>query len=215
MAVPLSPPLNGRGDSSITTRSIVPPTTQPSSRIGRQSLSPSPSTDRFPSGLHGSSSARNPLSLRLYKSLSSKFEDPSSRAALETLSSLYSNELSTAPSTLGPSSVKSQATPHQPDSDGDSDSDNEATSSKAQPEATVESSSIFAQSFIRNAPLGDITIAERARKNSRRDVEKQLIGSSVRFLDAFGDVNDVSFYIFVKVTIEAIPSELFREFLRC
>ena len=57
-----------------------------------------------------------------------------------------------------------------------------------------EPSSGLAKSLIETSSLtvGDISIAERARKNSRRDVEQQLVSSSIRFLKAFGAVNEVS-----------------------
>lgn len=118
---------------------------------------------------------------------------------------LYSNEPSrvASSSAAGPSSTHPHVATKHADSDDDSESDNEASSSRTPLKANTESASIFAQSFIGNAPLGDISIAERARKNSRRDVEQQLIGSSVRFLNAFGDVNDVSIRAIAKATINA------------
>lgn len=162
----------------------------------RPSLSPSQSDERFswnnsgrngrpPASPHGSNekfslnSSRNPLSLRLYKSLSSNFQDAASREALETLSSLYGS--SPHPGS-GPRTTRD-------DEDANSSSDEDVG-----PEASVSASG-FARSFTETTPLGDITIAEKARKNSRRDVEQQLIGSSIRFLHAFGDVNKVcTFY---------------------
>lgn len=158
----------------------------------RPSLSPSQSDERFswntsgrngrpPASPHGSNekflvnSSRNPLSLRLYKSLSSNFQDAASREALETLSSLYS-------SSSQPSNGPRIATD---DEDASSSSDEDIGL-----EASISASG-FARSFAETTPLGDITIAEKARKNSRRDVEQQLIGSSIRFLHAFGDVNKV------------------------
>ncbi|KAF8322621.1 oligomeric complex COG6 [Clavulina sp. PMI_390] len=147
------------------------------------SLSPSPSEDRqswiaspngsriapSPSATHErfpNNATRNPLSLRLYKSLSSSFQDATSQEALDTLSSLYGPP-KTAPRLPAP-----------PTDDEDSSSDDEA-------DALAGESGLFNQSV----PLGDITVAERARKNSRRDVEQQLISSSIRFLHAFGEVN--------------------------
>lgn len=141
-----------------------------SGRNGRPLASPHPSNEKF-----SLNSSRNPLSLRLYKSLSSNFQDAASREALETLSSLYS---SSSNSTSGPRIAAD---------------DDEASSSSDEdvgPEASTSASG-FARSFAQTMPLGDITIAEKARKNSRRDVEQQLIGSSIRFLHAFGDVNKV------------------------
>lgn len=48
-----------------------------------------------PSRPSASGSARNPISLRLYKVLASSFDDPSSREALETVSDFYASGSST------------------------------------------------------------------------------------------------------------------------
>jgi hypothetical protein len=144
-------------------------------RLGRSSPSSSPSTERFPVN---TTAARNPLSLRLYKSLSLNFEDDISKEALKTLSALYSTSLAGRPALR----------PKQSAENSDSDEDDAITRGRA---SSSLSASVFARSFIENPPLGDLTIAERARKNSRRDVERQLISSSVKFLHAFGDVNEV------------------------
>jgi hypothetical protein len=157
----------------------------------RPVLSPFPSNDRFSSGASSRNNrarlsspasnervsmnaSRNPLSLRLYKSLSANFQDAASREALEVLSSLY-----------GDSSeffYGSRTAAHDEDTSSSHEEDTH--------ESPCEKKG-FAGSAIEPGPLGDITVAERARKNSRRDVEQMLIANSIRFLHAFGDVNKV------------------------
>jgi len=152
----------------------------------RPVLSPFPSNDRFLSGTSSRISSepspsvpyeralmnasRNPLSLRLYKSLSSNFQDAASREALEILSSLYGTSSENHP--VLPAAVR----------------DEDASSVD---EENGHQSNGFAGSVLETGPLGDVTIAERARKDSRRDVEQMLIANSIRFLHAFGDVNKV------------------------
>lgn len=153
--------------------------------------SPFPSNGRFSLGAHlydtrtflssaasnehtSMNASRNPLSLRLYKSLSSNFQDAASREALEVLSSLY-----------GDSSENfsgSRTTPH--------DEDTSSSHEEDAPELHNRKNG-FAGCAIEPDPLGNIAIAERARKNSLRDVEQVLIANSIRFLHAFGDVNKV------------------------
>ncbi|KAF9507141.1 hypothetical protein BS47DRAFT_1351988 [Hydnum rufescens UP504] len=128
--------------------------------LARPNLPSSPSTDRIVSG-----STRNPISLRVYKALSSSFQDSSSRDALETLSALY------APSSLPVPQITLQAQ--------DDDSDFEGDNSETTP----------ARKWLDLKP-GDPTIAENARRNLRRDVELQLAESSSKFLHAFGEVDN-------------------------
>lgn len=139
--------------------------------LARPVLSPSPSTDRIVSG-----STRNPISLRIYKALSSSFQDSSSRDALETLSALY------APSSLPVPQITLQT---QDDSDYEEGDDGE-----------TETSTSFARKWS-DQKLGDPTIAENARRNLRRDIELQLAESSSKFLHAFGEVDKVCVGIFV------------------
>ena len=130
--------------------------------------------DPVPNERVSTSASRNPLALRLYKSLSSNFQDAASQEALEILSSLYgtSPELHPAPRTAV----------HGGDASSSDDEDaRELSYDKNE----------FAGSVIESRPIGDVTIAERARKNSRRDIEQMLIANSIRFLHAFGDVNKV------------------------
>ena len=156
----------------------------------RPVLLPFPSNDRFLSGASSRISSesspaapydrasmnpsRNPLSLRLYKSLSSNFQDAASREALEILSSLYGD--SPEHHTMLPAAVR----------DEDASSVDEENGHELNG---------FAGSVLETGPLGDVTIAERARKDSRRDVEQMLIANSIRFLHAFGDVNTVCFVL--------------------
>lgn len=137
------------------------------SALARPGLSPSPSTDRIVSG---SLSSRNPISLRLYKALALSFQDSSSRDALETLSALYA-----PPSTEPSTSYISHKTIDVSDEDDDEDDKDDK---------------LFARK-LHSRVSGDPSIAENARKNLRRDVELQLADSSSKFLQAFGEVDQV------------------------
>jgi conserved oligomeric Golgi complex subunit 6 len=145
--------------------------------LARPNLPLSPSTDRVVSG-----STRNPISLRVYKALSSSFQDSSSRDALETLSALY------APSSLPVPQIVLQAQ--------DDDSDYEGDNSETTP----------AREWLDLKP-GDPTIAENARRNLRRDVELQLAESSSKFLHAFGGVDTVC----ASISATCCQTEIFAE----
>ena len=111
--------------------------------------------------------ARNPVSLRLYKVLGATFEDEATKEALGTLSDLYSP--SESPAVI--STAKEDAVI--PDGVDEVDMD----SAKDVP------------SFLRGAPPGDT--AAKARKNLRRDIESKMEEGSLRFLAAFGVVDQV------------------------
>jgi hypothetical protein len=108
--------------------------------------------------------ARNPVSLRLYKVLGATFDDDATREALSTLSDLYS------PS--GP-------TPVAKEDDVSHDEADEASGEKIKD----------VPSFLRGALPGDT--AAKARKHLRRDIESKLEEGSLRFLAAFGAVDQV------------------------
>jgi len=111
--------------------------------------------------------ARNPVSLRLYKVLGATFEDEATSEALNTLSDLYSPA---AFSVVG-ASVKEDATAH----DGIDEVDLESLKD--------------VPSFLRAASPGET--AAKARKHLRRDIESKLEEGSLRFLAAFGVVDQV------------------------
>jgi hypothetical protein len=117
---------------------------------------------------HPSSQARNPVALRLYKVLSTNFEDAATREALQYLSDLY------APP---PSSIKGKE-PARLDEDED-DIENDATGGR---------NLILHQPPVELVP-GEI--AARARKHLRRDMEKKLAEGSRQFLKALGEIDQV------------------------
>jgi hypothetical protein len=111
---------------------------------------------------------RNPVSLRLYKVLGATFEDDATKEALSTLSDLYSPSESPAVVPI----AKEDAVVHDGVDELDTDS------------ATKD-----APSFLRGAPPGDT--AAKARKHLRRDIESKMEEGSLRFLAAFGMVDQV------------------------
>ena len=113
--------------------------------------------------------ARNPVSLRLYKVLGATFEDDATKEALSTLSDLYSPSESPA----AVSTSKEDAVLHDGVDEPDTDSVKDAPS------------------FLRGAPPGDT--AAKARKHLRRDIESKMEEGSLRFLAAFGMVDQVRF----------------------
>ena len=108
--------------------------------------------------------ARNPVSLRLYKVLGATFDDDATREALSTLSDLYSPSGSLL------------ATKEDDVSHDEAD------------EADVEKIKDV-PSFLRGALPSDT--AAKARKHLRRDIESKLEEGSLRFLTAFGAVDQV------------------------
>src|SRR6267154_3529948 len=111
--------------------------------------------------------ARNPVSLRLYKVLGATFEDDATKEALSTLSDLYSPSESPA--------VVSIAKEDGVVPDGVDELDKDSAKD--------------APSFLRGAPPGDT--AAKARKHLRRDIESKMEEGSLRFLAAFGTVDQV------------------------
>ena len=108
--------------------------------------------------------ARNPVSLRLYKVLGATFDDDATREALSTLSDLYSPSESTLVA----------------NGDDLHDEADETDGEKVQKDVP---------SFLRGALPGDT--AAKARKHLRRDIESKLEEGSLRFLVAFGAVDQV------------------------
>ena len=140
---------------------------------GRPPLALSYSLERFPSDriVSSPSSSRNPITLRLYKALSSTFHDSASREALETLDAYYADSF-----------LQSNASQVATDITRDSNRDTHSVR-----DDEITSSYRFALK-----PGADVALAEHARKHLRRDVEKSLTESSRRFLEAFGEVDTVS-----------------------
>ena len=124
--------------------------------------------------------ARNPVSLRLYKVLGATFDDDATREALSTLSDLY------APS--GPTLVAKEddAVLH--------DEIDEADGEKIKD----------VPSFLRGALAGDTAV--KARKHLRRDIESKLEEGSLRFLAAFGAVDQVHLAAFKLIFTTQLPS---------
>jgi hypothetical protein len=115
-----------------------------------------------------STQARNPVALRLYKVLSTNFEDAATREALQYLSDLY------AP----PSSSIKGKEPLKLDEDEDD----------------IENGAAAGQSPVLNQPPVELVpgeIAARARKHLRRDMEKKLAEGSRQFLKALSEIDQV------------------------
>ena len=111
----------------------------------------------------GLSQHRNPVSLRLYKVLSTNFDDEDTRQALGTLSDLY-------------------ATPKGKDTltvveELDDEAVNDSVDASCVP--TMLAESIPGES------------ATKARKYLRRDMENRLTEGSRKFLEALGEVDSV------------------------
>ena len=138
-----------------------------------------------PSPQPAAPSSRNPVALRLYKLLGTNFDDEGTRQALKTVSELY-----------GPSSATQSRKPIKPSNDSDSDEDEEQDTSATQ--------NTFADTFLGSANVPGDTAA-RARKHLRRDVENKLTEASHKFLNAFGEVDQVRF---VRMCLAMVPNDL-------
>ena len=131
---------------------------------------------------------RNPVSLRLYKVLSTNFDDEETRQALSTLSDLYAT-LSPPPTT----STKGKSSELQPQTVTVDDRDEEQTLH----DADMASTPVTATSAVLVEVIPGESAA-KARKNLRRDMENQLAEGSRRFLEALGEVDAVccvSFFV--------------------
>ena len=138
-------------------------------------LTPSLSVPSTPGAIERKSSwtpqARNPVSLRLYKVLSTNFDDEETRQALRTLTELYAT-----PSTKG----KEASTASLDDADDDFTQDTAASGFDSGQNSTMLMESVPGES------------AARARKKLRRDMENKLAEGSRKFLEALGEVDSVS-----------------------
>lgn len=123
--------------------------------------------------------SRNPVAARLYKVLSTNFDDEDTRQALRTLSDLY-------------------ATPKGKEVQSVAD-DIEDEFGHEIPGFSSASSAALVETI-----PGEL--AARARKNLRRDMENQLAEGSKKFLEALGEVNSVSFSpVFTNIRVHRSP----------
>lgn len=120
--------------------------------------------------------ARNPVSLRLYKVLGTKYDDEATKEALKTLSDFYSS--APAPPTTDTLDVDNEV-------DNWDESDSDSGETFVRQEETGQGH----LAFLRDRPAGDVAV--KARRHMRRDVEKRLAEGSHKFLEAFGDVDQV------------------------
>ncbi|KAF8967344.1 oligomeric complex COG6-domain-containing protein [Flammula alnicola] len=134
-------------------------TSSQSPRIGLSSTSASSNPERKASW---TPQTRNPVSLRLYKVLSTNFDDEETRQALRTLSDLYAT----------PKGKEVQTVVE--------DVDDEFSQENV--DASHAPASVLAEIMPGES-------AARARKNLRRDMENQLAEGSRKFLEAFGEVD--------------------------
>jgi hypothetical protein len=139
----------------------------------------SPPALRAPSYSRGSDSwsaqPRNPVSLRLYKVLGANYDDEGTKDALRTLSDFY------APREVASETIKAT----QEDDDDWDESEDETTPAR--------SSRVTSQAVGPSTPTAG-EAASKARKNLRRDVDRRLAEGSRKFLDAFGEVDQVCVY---------------------
>ena len=177
------------------------------------SLGPSTPT-RLSSTVAGAAGRGNPLSLRLYKILGARYEDESTREALEILSGMYAPAAaaaveqpssSAAPPGAGAGGNK-VATPRRSGKvvgDGDGGAEAGAQSDESE-DGTVVSASVPRTGIVKPAaPTTPTTTdatsgndsAARARKNLKRDVEMKMARSSRLFLSAFREVDKVGLMV--------------------
>jgi hypothetical protein len=108
-----------------------------------------------------SSSRNNPISLRIYKAIGTTFDDTGSREALELVSNFY------APTVSAKGKEKAESVI------------NENGNGYAEEEELSRRRTLKGQS------------AATARKYLKKDVERKLAEGSRKFLDAFGEVDQV------------------------
>ena len=120
------------------------------------------------------SSRNNPLTLRIYKTLGTTFDDPGSREALEIASSFYAPTPSSSAVKIPTIQTNGLTSPQGRERALDSVTDDE-------PEGMPKRRTLKGQS------------ASMARKHLKKDLEAQLANGSRRFLEAFGEVDKVGF----------------------
>lgn len=124
-------------------------------------------------------SRNNPISLRIYKAISTSFDDPASQEALQIASSFYSGDRGLDLRTSLKGKGRAEQNGHGPLQEEQED--------EASREVSGEESD-WANG--RRAAKGES--AAMARKWLKKDIEGRLAGGSQRFLDAFGQVDQVS-----------------------
>lgn len=134
----------------------------------------------------------NPIALRLYKITSRTTLDQPTQEALQILSERYCQPV--VPSNgaeAGPSRTNGYWLSNDKDNEWDDDSDftDEEDVSKPDEEANKRRAKRAMRSLLRDA---DPDAATRARKNFKKDVEGELAKGSMKFLKAFGKVDEVS-----------------------
>lgn len=111
-------------------------------------------------------SRNNPISLRIYKAISTNFDDKASRDALEIASGFYAKR--------DKGKAKAGPSPSPDSGDGGGGGDGNDDDELVPRRRTLKGQS-----------------AAAARRNLKRDVEARMAGGSQRFLDAFGEVDKV------------------------
>jgi conserved oligomeric Golgi complex subunit 6 len=158
---------------------LSPSSSSPGASSSRQVNSsnakvPSKPTNSVNSGITGKAwsqnHTKNPIAVRLYKVLGTRFDDAATREALQTLSQIYGTQ---------PNGLANGTS---------SDINGLAGSSTSVPTAKAQ-----AMSEAIHGPGSGGDIASRARKNLRRDMEARLADGSKRFLGALSEIDQVRF----------------------
>jgi conserved oligomeric Golgi complex subunit 6 len=127
----------------------------------------------------------HPLSLRLYKILGARYEDESTREALEILSGMY------APAERCTSAGKSVVIARRIGKAGGAGAESDESE-----DGTVRTVRTGAKPTTPAADAaGGNDSAARARKNLKRDVEMKMARSSRLFLSAFREVDNVCLFL--------------------
>jgi hypothetical protein len=130
------------------------------------------------------------VSLRLYKVLSTNFDDEETREALSTLSDLYATPSPSSPPTTSTKAKSSELQHTVTVSVGD-DRDEELHDVDMAPRAVTPAPAVLVEVVPGES-------AARARKNLRRDMENQLAEGSSKFLEALGEVDAVCCVFFIR-----------------
>jgi hypothetical protein len=158
-----------------------------------QSPPPAPSDSLpLPNG-NAQTTRNNPIALRLYKITSRATLDQPTQEALQILSERYCQ----APNPqdgpeAGPSRTNGYWLANREEDEWDehsSDSSDDEKETRANEEANRRRERRAMRSLLRDA---DPDAATRARKNFKKDVEGELAKGSMKFLTAFGKVDEVS-----------------------
>jgi hypothetical protein len=130
------------------------------------------------------------VSLRLYKVLSTNFDDEEMREALSTLSDLYATPSPSSPPTTSTKAKSSELQQTVTVSVGDDRDEEQALHDvDMAPTAVTPAPAVLVEVVPGES-------AARARKNLRRDMENQLAEGSNKFLEALGEVDAVCCFSF-------------------